>query len=80
LKSQIKKDVVPGALVDYPKNRQCAYCQYKSICKLAGKEELRWLVFKEKIESQPQIETLPFASKEDKESALEGEEVEKSIF
>jgi len=62
LKSQIEKDVVPGALIDYPKNRQCAYCQYKGICKLAGKEELRWLLFKEKIESQPQIETLPFGT------------------
>ncbi|MDP2950794.1 MAG: PD-(D/E)XK nuclease family protein [bacterium] len=67
LKNQIEKDVVPGALIDYPKNSQCAYCQYKSVCKLAGKEELRWLLFKEKIESQPQIETLPFASVEDKE-------------
>lgn len=52
LKVNLEKDVVPGVLIDYPQNWQCSYCQYRSICDSAGKNELGWQSFKEKIENQ----------------------------
>jgi len=52
LKKRIDSDIVPGVLVDYPKNWQCSYCSYRQICDLAGKEEIKWLLFKDKIKEQ----------------------------
>ncbi|MBM4177268.1 PD-(D/E)XK nuclease family protein [Candidatus Gribaldobacteria bacterium] len=74
LKDQIEKDIVPGVLIDYPKNWQCSYCQYREICDLAGKEELSWLEFKNKITNQPQKETLPFGQRTDNQEVVLTEE------
>ncbi len=54
-KSKIETDTVPNVLTDYPKNWQCNYCQFRNICDTAGKEELAWQEFKNKIEAQPSI-------------------------
>lgn len=55
LKNKLESDTVPYVLPDYPKNWQCSYCQFKKICKLAGKNELSWLEFKDKItKEEPQ--------------------------
>lgn len=50
LKEKIEADIIPQRLPDYPDNRQCKYCQFKEICQLAGRGELDWKIFKEKIE------------------------------
>lgn len=49
LKEQISQDIVPGVLIDYPENWQCAYCQYRAICDIAGKNELGWQEFKAQV-------------------------------
>ncbi len=58
LKVKIEKDLVPAVLPDFPSNWQCRYCVFKGICKMAGKEELTWQEFKDKIEESPQNGTL----------------------
>ena len=50
LKQKIEKKLIPGVLVDYPRNWQCRYCQYRKICDLAGREEVKWTDFKKKIQ------------------------------
>ncbi len=50
LDKKIKTDIVPEQMPDYPRNRQCVYCQFKDICISAGKGELKWDEFKNKIE------------------------------
>lgn len=52
LKDKIESDEVPQVLPDYPKNWQCTYCQFREICDMAGKEELGWLKFKQKIKKE----------------------------
>ncbi|MGC9031214.1 MAG: PD-(D/E)XK nuclease family protein [Minisyncoccia bacterium] len=47
LKEKIDKNIIPERLKDYPDNWQCRYCQFKEICKLAGKDTLDWEKFKE---------------------------------
>ena len=59
LKDQIEKNIVPGVLIDYPENWQCSYCSYRPICDLAGKNELKWNDFKEKISEAPQPDPVP---------------------
>ncbi len=49
LKSKIEKDIVPVVLFDYPTNWQCSYCQYRQICDMAGRQEISWNDFKNKI-------------------------------
>jgi len=49
LKIKIETDVVPAAIVEYPADWQCKYCQFKEICKIAGRENIKWPKFKEKI-------------------------------
>ena len=49
LKNKISNNMLPVALFDYPKNWQCVYCQYRQICEMAGKTEISWDDFKEKI-------------------------------
>ena len=49
LKVKIEKDIVPGVLVDYPKNWQCRYCAFRTVCDSAGRDEVKWLDFKKKI-------------------------------
>lgn len=51
LKSKIESDTVPCVLADYPNNWQCNYCQFREICDLAGREELSWASFKQKIKN-----------------------------
>jgi CRISPR/Cas system-associated exonuclease Cas4 (RecB family) len=50
LKNKIEKDIVPPALFDYPTNWQCSYCQYRQLCDMAGKEELTWQDFKNRVQ------------------------------
>ncbi|MFH1780534.1 MAG: PD-(D/E)XK nuclease family protein [Candidatus Nealsonbacteria bacterium] len=50
LDKKIKADIVPEQLLDYSRNRQCVYCQFKDICSTAGTSELKWSEFKKKIE------------------------------
>ena len=52
LKDQVEKNILPARIEDYPRNWQCNYCQFKDVCKLAGKEVESWEDFKKKIESQ----------------------------
>ena len=51
LKQKIETDIVPVVLPDYPKNWQCSYCPYRPICDMAGKDELNWNDFKDKVKS-----------------------------
>ncbi len=50
LKSEIDENTVPARLTGYPKNWQCAYCQFKKVCTLANGEKLNWESFKEKVQ------------------------------
>ncbi len=50
LKTKIDSDVVPDRISEYPSDWQCQYCQFKEICKMAGENELKWDIFKTKIE------------------------------
>jgi CRISPR/Cas system-associated exonuclease Cas4 (RecB family) len=52
LKEKIDNNIVPPVLPDYPKNWQCNYCPFRPICDMAGKEELPWLEFKERMEKE----------------------------
>ncbi len=45
LKKKIDKNIIPPALEDWPNNWQCRYCQFKKICRLAGKDEIKWADF-----------------------------------
>ena len=49
LKNKLENSQVPSALSDYPSNWQCGYCQYKEVCRLAGRDGLDWNQFKERI-------------------------------
>ncbi len=49
LKEKIEMDLVPCVLSDYPRNWQCRYCQYKEICDMARREQLKWSDLKKKI-------------------------------
>jgi len=50
LKIQISTDLVPSRIEGHPSNWQCRYCQFKDICSSAGKEEIGWGSFKDKIQ------------------------------
>ncbi len=60
LRKQIDSDIVPKRIDGYPSNKQCQYCQYKEVCRLAKPEKdgqymtsmghgMRWQELKEKI-------------------------------
>ena len=49
LKIKIETDVVPAAIAEYPTDWQCQYCQFKEICKIGGREDIKWESFKKKI-------------------------------
>lgn len=51
LKTKVEKDIMPKRLVDYPKNWQCQYCQFKQTCKLLDGKESDWLKEKDKIKT-----------------------------
>lgn len=50
LKEKVEKNIIPCALADFPKNWQCSYCQFRTICEIAGRNELDWETFKKQIE------------------------------
>ena len=54
LKIKIETDVVPGAIAGYPADWQCQYCQFKEICEIGDREEIKWESFKEKIKLREQ--------------------------
>lgn len=51
LKIKIDNDIIPSVevLENNKNNWQCRYCQFKDICKLAGRPDVSWQSFKEKI-------------------------------
>ncbi len=49
-KEYIDKNLVPKRISDYPRNRQCRYCHFRQVCKIAGKEEIEWENLKSKIQ------------------------------
>ncbi len=48
-KEKIDSNIVPDRLEDYPRNWQCQYCQFREVCNMAGKGEVKWEDFKKKI-------------------------------
>lgn len=58
IKTKIDKDVLPERMADYPVNFQCRFCQFRDICRMAGKEEIDWQSFREKIELSSKEEAL----------------------
>jgi len=50
LDKKIKSNIVPDQLPDYPQNWQCQYCQFRDICSMVSKGEVKWDDFKKKIE------------------------------
>ena len=52
LKDQVEKNILPQRLEGYPRDWQCNYCPFKSICKMADNDTKNWLDFKKKIEPQ----------------------------
>ncbi|MDD5750540.1 MAG: PD-(D/E)XK nuclease family protein [Candidatus Pacebacteria bacterium] len=49
LKGKLENNLVPPVLSDYPGGWQCNYCQFKEVCRLAGRDPLDWNRLKEKI-------------------------------
>ena len=52
LKNKIDSDVIPSPLSKWPDDWQCQYCQFKEICDIIGRNELKWSEFKNKVASQ----------------------------
>lgn len=50
LNTKIKANIIPEQMLNFPRDRQCVYCQFRDICSTAGKGELKWKEFKSKIE------------------------------
>jgi len=67
LRKQIDSDIVPDRIYGYPSDKQCQYCQYKAVCKIAKPNAdgymtnigngMRWQEFKEKIEEMGKKES-----------------------
>ncbi len=51
LQRKIKAGLIPARLANYPKDRQCRYCQFREICSIADEGEMKWEEFKKKFES-----------------------------
>ncbi len=49
LKIKIDTNIMPDKIRTYPDDWQCQYCQFKEICITAGKGEIKWEQFKNKI-------------------------------
>ncbi len=49
LKTKVDKNIVPSRLLDFPENKECQFCQFKDICRLADAGETSWLNFKKKL-------------------------------
>lgn len=52
LKEKINSNTIPARIPTFPQDWQCQYCQFLEICKMAGKGELSWELFKEKIQNK----------------------------
>ncbi len=48
LRINLKKNLIPKKLSD-SSNWQCRFCQYKELCRLAGKDNMKWGDFKKAI-------------------------------
>ena len=55
IKERIDNNIIPERLPDYPQNKQCRYCQFRSVCSKAGLGEVKWDNFKEKISQSYKI-------------------------
>ncbi len=51
LKEKIDANIIPARIPGWPDDWQCQYCPFKEICKMAGGKEIKWEIFKEKIEA-----------------------------
>lgn len=51
LKLKIETNMIPQRLIDFPKNWQCSYCEFKEICEITLDSEMNWNDFKTKIEA-----------------------------
>ena len=49
LKEKIEADTIPARLLNYPENKECQFCQFREICKIALAGEMSWPAFKKKI-------------------------------
>lgn len=54
LKVKIDTNIIPKRLAGYPKDKECQFCQFKEICKLASGQEISWKEFKRKL-AQPSL-------------------------
>ncbi|MCD6232820.1 PD-(D/E)XK nuclease family protein [bacterium] len=52
LREKIDQNIIPLPLSDKPYNWQCRYCQFKTICNLAGKKEIKWDDFQKQIKKK----------------------------
>lgn len=48
-KKKIDSGLIPDRISGYPEDWQCRYCQFREICGTAGEGELKWEIFKEKV-------------------------------
>lgn len=51
LKEKIDANIVPARLNSFPTGWQCQYCQFLKICELASPGEIKWEVFKQKLQN-----------------------------
>ena len=51
LKVKIDNNIVPANPFVDKNNWQCRYCQFKEICKIADRKEIKWSDFKKKVKS-----------------------------
>jgi CRISPR/Cas system-associated exonuclease Cas4 (RecB family) len=49
IKEKIDSGLIPDRIEGYPQDWQCRYCQFIGICGTAGKGQLKWDSFKDKI-------------------------------
>jgi len=52
LKTKIDSNTIPKRLLDYPKNKECQFCQFREICKKATANEMSWKEFKKRLGAQ----------------------------
>jgi CRISPR/Cas system-associated exonuclease Cas4 (RecB family) len=55
LKTKIDSDTIPVRLADFPKDKQCQFCQFREICGQASQGEMPWPELKKKLQSQPSL-------------------------
>ncbi len=55
LRTKIDANVIPKRLTAYPRDKECQFCQFREICKLATAQEMNWKEFKKKLAVQPTL-------------------------